>query len=146
MHPGSAVAGDVPGEDLRERPLGELLGRLSQETANLVRQEVELAKAEMSQKAKAGGAAAGMFGGAAFAALLAAGTFTAFLIIVLAEAIPAWVAALVVTVAYAGAAAFLALRGKERVKEMTPPVPEQTVETVKEDVEWAKSRTRSAGR
>lgn len=136
----------MAGEDLREKTLGELLGQLSQETATLVRQEVELAKAEVGQKAKAGGAAAGMFGGAAFAALLAAGTFTAFLILVLAEAMPAWVAALVITLVYAGAAAFLALRGKERVKDMTPPVPEQTVETLKEDVEWAKSRMTSAER
>lgn len=136
----------MAGEDLREKTLGELLGQLSQETATLVRQEVELAKAEVGQKAKAGGAAAGMFGGAAFAALLAAGTFTAFLILVLAEAMPAWVAALVITLGYAGAAAFLALRGKERVKDMTPPVPEQTVETLKEDVEWAKSRMTSAER
>lgn len=136
----------MAGEDLREKTLGELLGQLSQETATLVRQEVELAKAEVGQKAKAGGAAAGMFGGAAFAALLAAGTFTAFLILVLAEAMPAWVAALVITLVYAGAAAFLALRGKERVKDMTPPVPEHTVETLKEDVEWAKSRMTSAER
>lgn len=136
----------MAGEDLREKTLGELLGQLSQETATLVRQEVELAKAEVGQKAKAGGAAAGMFGGAAFAALLAAGTFTAFLILVLAEAMPAWVAALVITLVYAGAATFLALRGKERVKDMTPPVPEQTVETLKEDVEWAKSRMTSAER
>lgn len=136
----------MAGEDLRDKTLGELLGQLSQETATLVRQEVELAKAEVGQKAKAGGAAAGMFGGAAFAALLAAGTFTAFLILVLAEAMPAWVAALVITLVYASAAAFLALRGKERVKDMTPPVPEQTVETLKEDVEWAKSRMTSAER
>lgn len=140
------MARDTAGDGLREKTLGELLGQLSQETATLVRQEVELAKAEVGQKAKAGGAAAGMFGGAAFAALLAAGTFTAFLILVLAEAMPAWVAALVITLVYAGAAAFLALRGKERVKDMTPPVPEQTIETVKEDVEWAKSRMTSAGR
>lgn len=140
------MAGETAGEDLREKTLGELLGQLSQETATLVRQEVELAKAELSHKAKAGGAAAGMFGGAAFAALLAAATFTAFLILVLAELMPAWVAALLITLVYAGAAAFLALRGKERAKEMAPPVPEQTVETVKEDVEWAKSQMRSAGR
>jgi hypothetical protein len=134
---------DTAGDDLRERSLGELLGQLSQETATLVRQEVDLAKAELGQKAKAGGAAAGMFGGAAFAGLLAAATFTAFLILALAEAMPAWLAALLITLVYAGAAAFLGLRGKERVKDMTPPVPEQTVETVKEDVEWAKTQMRS---
>jgi hypothetical protein len=137
---------DTAGEDLRERPLGELLGQLSQETATLVRQEVELAKAELSEKAKAGGAAAGMFGAAAFAGWLAAATFTAFLILVLAEAMPAWAAALAITLVYAGVAVFLALRGKERVKEMTPPVPEQTIETVKEDVEWARTQMKSAGR
>jgi len=137
---------DTTSQDPREKSLGELLGELSQETATLVRQEVELAKAELSQKAKAGGQAAGMFGGAAFAGLLAAATFTAFLILVLAEIMPAWVAALVITLVYAGAAAFLALRGKEKAKALAPPVPEQTVETVKEDVEWAKSRMTSGGR
>ena len=146
MRPTSPVAPETAGEDLRERSLGELLGQLSQETATLVRQEVELAKAELSEKAKAGTAAAGMFGGAAFAWLLAAGTFTAFLILALAEAMPAWVAALLVTLVYAGAGECFALRGKNRVKEMTPPVPEQTIETVKEDVEWAKTRMKSAGR
>ena len=130
----------------REMSTGELVKQLTQQTSTLVRQEVDLAKAELSQKAKAGGAAAGMFGGAAFAGLLAAGTFTAFLILVLAEAMPAWVAALVITLVYAGAAAALVTQGRKRVKEMAPPVPEQTIETVKEDVEWAKSQMRSAER
>ncbi|HEV2755950.1 MAG TPA: phage holin family protein [Actinomycetota bacterium] len=137
---------DTTSQDPRDKSLGELLGELSQETATLVRQEVDLAKAELSQKAKAGGQAAGMFGGAAFAGLLAAATFTAFLILVLAEIMPAWVAALVITLVYAGVAAFLALRGKEKAKALAPPVPEQTVETVKEDVEWAKTRMTSGGR
>jgi hypothetical protein len=47
-------------------------------------------------------------------------------------------------VVYAGVAAVLALRGRDRVKQAVPPVPEQTIETVKEDVQWAKTRTRSA--
>jgi uncharacterized membrane protein YqjE len=130
----------------KDKSLGELLGQLSQETATLVRQEVELAKAELTEKAKAGGQAAGMFGGAAFAGLLAAITFTAFLVLVLAEAMPGWVAALLVTLVYAGVAAFLALRGKDKAKAMVPPVPEQTIETVKEDVEWAKTQMTSGGR
>ncbi|MDQ4125119.1 MAG: phage holin family protein [Actinomycetota bacterium] len=132
--------------EARDKSLGQLLSELSADTSTLIRQEIALAKAEVAQKAKAGSAAAGMLGGAALAALLTALTFTAFLILVLAEALPGWAAALIVTVVYGAAAAFLALKGRDRVKEMTPPVPEQTVETLKEDVEWAKTQMRSAGR
>jgi hypothetical protein len=56
---------------------------------------------------------------------------------------PAWLAALIVAVGYGVIAAFLALRGRDKVKQATPLVPEQRLETVKEDVEWAKTQMRS---
>ena len=56
---------------------------------------------------------------------------------------PAWLAALLVAVVYGVVAAVLAMRGRAKVKQATPPVPEQTIETVKEDVEWAKTQMRS---
>ena len=133
-------------EDLRERPIGDLMKQLAQETSTLVRQELELAKAEMSAKGKKAGIGLGMWGGAGVAALLALGAFTAFLIMALDEAMPGWAAALVVTALYAVAAAVLFLLGKEKVEEAGPPVPEQTVETLKEDVQWAKAPTRSGSR
>ena len=133
------------GEDLRERPLGDLLKQLSQETATLVRQELELAKAEIATTGKRAGIGAGMVGAAGIVGFLALGAFTAFLILVLNTFMPAWLAALIVTLVYAGVAGVLALRGKDKVKEATPPAP-QTVETVKEDIEWAKNPTRSVKR
>ena len=130
-------------DDLRERPLGELLRMLSQETNQLVRQELELAKAEVQQKGKQVGVGAGLFGGAGVAALLALGALTACLILLLDLVMPAWLAALILAVVWGIVAAVLALRGRDKVKQATPPVPEQTVETLKEDVEWAKTRMTS---
>jgi hypothetical protein len=136
---------DDPG-DLRERPIGELLKQLSEETTRLVHQELELAKAELTQKGKQAGIGAGLFGAAGAVGLLAAGALTTCFILLLDLAMPAWLAALVVAVVYAGVAAVLALRGRDRVKQAVPPVPEQTIDTVKEDVQWAKNQTRSAKR
>ena len=133
------------GEDLHERPLGDLLKQLSQETATLVRQEIELAKAEVTTTGKRAGIGAGMVGAAGIVGFLALGTFTAFLILVLNTFMPAWLAALIVTLLYGAAAGVLALRGKDKVQEAVPPAP-QTVETVKEDIEWAKNPTRSVKR
>ena len=131
--------------DPKEQSLAELLKRLSQETATLVRQEIDLAKAEVTEKGKAAGIGVGMFGAAGIVGFLALGAFTAFLILLLAEAMPGWVAALIVTLVYGAIAAVLGLRGKDKVKEATPPAP-QTIETVKEDIEWAKHPTTSVKR
>ena len=129
--------------DLRDRPLGDLVRQLAQETSTLVRQEVELAKAEMAEKGRRAGKGAGMLGGAGVAGLLALGALTACLIALLDLAVATWLAALIVTGLWAAVAGVLALRGREQVQEAGPPAPEQTVETVKEDVRWAKTRTRS---
>ena len=129
--------------DLRERPIGELLKQLSEQTTRLVHQELELAKAELQQKGKQAGMGAGMFGGAGALGLAALGALTACFILALNAIMPAWLAALIVAVIYGAIAAFLALRGRDKVKQATPLVPEQTVETVKEDVEWAKTQMRS---
>jgi uncharacterized membrane protein YqjE len=126
--------------DLRDHRTGELIKDLSGQISRLIRQEVELAKVEMTEKGKKLGASAGMFGGAAVAALLMLGSLTAFLIIVLALAMPWWAAALIVTVVWGVIAAVLALKGRDQMREMGKPVPEQTIETVKEDVEWLKHR------
>jgi uncharacterized membrane protein YqjE len=139
------MAQQASSDDLKERSLPELLKQLSQETATLVRQEIDLAKAEVSERGKKAGLGLGMFGAAGVTALLALMAFTAFLILLLAEAVDGWVAALIVTVVYGAVAAVLGLQGKEKVKEATPPAP-QTVETVKEDIEWAKHPTTSGKR
>ena len=135
----------VPGDtgDLRDRSLGELLKQLSQETTQLVHQELELAKAEIQQKGKQAGAGAGMFGGAGALGLAALGALTACFILALNASMPAWLAALLVAVVYGIVAFVLVKQGQARMKWAIPPVPEQTIETVKEDVEWAKTQMRS---
>ena len=133
-------------DELRERSIGELLKQLSQETTTLVRQELELAKAEMAQKGKQAGVGAGMFGGAGVSALLGLGALTAAAIAALDAAMPLWLAALIVGLVWLAVAGVLALQGRTKVQAATPPVPEQTQESVKEDVEWAKSQAKSARR
>ena len=137
---------DRNGTNLHDRPVGELLKQLSEETTTLVKQELDLAKAELAQKGQQAGKGAGMFGGAGLFGLGAFGTLTAFFILLLDGAVPNWAAALIVTAVYAAIAGVLALQGRNKVKEATPPVPEQAVDSVKEDVQWAKTRTQSARR
>src|ERR687894_2683242 len=130
----------TPQDDLRDRPIGDLLKQLSQETSTLVKQELELAKAEMTQKGKHAGVGAGFIGGGALFGLGTFGALTACLIALLTTAIDhVWLAALIVAVVYGAIAGVLALQGKNKIQEATPPAP-QTVETVKEDVQWAKTR------
>jgi len=130
--------------ELRERPLGEVAKDLTSDVALLVRQEIELAKAEMAEKGRTAAPGLGMFGGAGVVGLCAAGALTAFLILVFSLFLADWAAALVVGAVLGAVAFLLARQGKERVAEAGKPVPEQTIETVKEDVEWAKTRASSA--
>jgi uncharacterized membrane protein YqjE len=129
--------------ELRDRSTADLLKKLSDETTTLVRREIDLAKAELAEKGKTAGVGAGMFGGAGLFGIGAFAALTACLIAALETAMPLWLAALIVAVVYAAIAAVLALRGKRKVQEATPPVPEQALESTKEDVEWAKTRARS---
>ena len=131
--------------DARERPLGDLVKELSSQTSTLVRQEIELARAELQQKGKLAGKGAGMLAGAAVFALLAMGALTAGLIAVLSTAMATWIAALIVMVLWLIVAAVLAKAGQKSIQRATPPAP-QTVETVKEDIQWAKNPTGSAPR
>jgi uncharacterized membrane protein YqjE len=131
-------------DDLHDRPIGELLKELANETTTLVRQELDLAKAEMREKAGKAGPGLGMWGAAGVMGLLALGSLTAFLILALDGAMPNWLAALIVGLVYSAIAGVLYARGKHRVEEAGSPVPEKTIETVKEDVQWAKHPTTSA--
>jgi uncharacterized membrane protein YqjE len=140
------MATDTQDNELRQEPIGELLKRLSQETSQLVRQEFELAQAELAEKGKKAGLGAGMFGAAGVTGLLSLGALTACLVLALNHAVADWLAALIVALVWGALAGVLALRGRDKVQEAAPPVPEQTVETVKEDVQWAKTQTRSGSR
>ena len=140
----SEVSSGNEGTGLRERPLSEVAQDLTRDLSLLVRQEVELAKSEMANKGRVAAPGLGMIGGAGVVGLVAAGALTAFLILALSIVLDEWLSALIVGVALAGAAYVLAKRGKEQVEEAGSPLPEQTIETVKEDVEWAKTRATSA--
>lgn len=130
--------------ELRDRPLGEVAKNLTSDVSLLVRQEIELAKAEMAQKARTAGPGIGMFGGAGIVALCAAGALTAFAVLVFSIFLPEWAAALIVGAVLAAVAVALVRQGKKRVADAGKPIPEQTIETVKEDVEWTKTRASSA--
>jgi uncharacterized membrane protein YqjE len=129
--------------DLREHGTGELLRELSDHTTTLVRQEIELAKAELGEKGKKAGLGAGMFGGAGLFGVFALAALTTCIIVALDSAMPLWLAALIVAVVYGAIGGVLALRGRNKVQEAGPPVPEQATESVKEDVQWAKTQAKS---
>jgi uncharacterized membrane protein YqjE len=129
--------------DPREESVGELLGQLSSDISTLVRQEIALARVEMSEKGKTIGKGVGMLGGASVAGLAMLGALTTTLIALLAQAMDVWIAALIVTVLWGVVAAVLAQLGRKQLKEAAPPKPEQTIETIKEDVQWAKTQMRS---
>ena len=129
-----------------ERPVAELLKELSEQTSTLVHKEVELAKLELAEKGKRAGIGAGMFGGASLVGLYALGALTAAIVLILATAMAGWLAALIVAVVYGLIAGGLALAGRRRVQQETPPVPEQATQSVKEDVQWAKAKAQQARR
>ena len=124
--------------DLDRASVAELVKQLGEQTSDLARQEVELAKAELSEKGRAIGIGAGAFGAAGLVALFAVGALTAALILALAEAVDGWLAALIVFAVYAAIAGGLALFGRREVEQGTPPTPERAIETTKEDVERVK--------
>jgi uncharacterized membrane protein YqjE len=126
------------GSALSDRSVPELLRQLSDQTATLVRQELDLAKVELAEKGKQAGIGAGMFGAAGVVGLYAVGALTAAVILALSLAMSGWLAALIVAVVYGAVAGVLALTGKNRVERGVPPMPEQTVQTVKEDVAVAR--------
>jgi len=132
-----------PNGELREQPMGELFKQLSTDLSTLVRQELRLAQVEMTEKGKRAAVGAGFLGGAGIVSLLLLGSLTACIIAALAEGMDVWLAALIVTVVYGAIVGVLALTGKQRVAEATPVVPEQTVQTLKEDAQWAKTQTPS---
>lgn len=122
--------------------IGELVRALSEQTSRLARQEAQLAQAELMAKGKRLGIGAGEFGAAGLLGLGAFGALTATFILALNEAMDAWLAALIVTVVYGAIAAVLALAGRNKVQEAGALVPEQAIESTKQDVQTVKERAR----
>jgi uncharacterized membrane protein YqjE len=127
-------------EERSDRPMGDLVQDLSQQTAALVRQEMRLAQVELQEKGKHAGIGVGMFGGAGLVALYGAGALIAAAIMLIATALEPWVAALIVGVLLLAVAGALALLGRKQVDEATPPKPERAMESVQDDVEHVKRR------
>lgn len=128
--------------EIKDKSLGELFGDLTRETSNLVRQEVQLAKTEMAQKAAIVGKSAGLAIAGALLGLGAFGAFVATLILLLVKfGLEAWLAALIVTAVLGGLAAALAMMGISAIKKASL-APKHTVETLKEDVQWAKEQAK----
>ncbi len=105
----------------------------------LIRSELDSARREMAEKVKAAGVGAGMLSASAICAIFTLASLTALLIVALSLAVPAWLAALIVTIVWAAASAALALFGKKKVEDASPFLPEQTIADVKEDLQWARS-------
>jgi hypothetical protein len=137
-----AVYGDTGGPDVSKVSVGELVGQVANDLSTLVRQEMALAKAEVKDEAKKAGKGAGMLG--------AAGLAGYFLLLFLSLALMwgigemfdpdhPWIGALIVAVIWGIAAAVLASVGKKKLQQVNPK-PEQTVESVKEDVRWTKEQ------
>lgn len=138
----STERGSSRSDNSQDKPLPELLKQLSEQTASLVRKEMELAKAEMTVKGKRIGIGVGAFGGAGLLGLFAFGALTACFILALDLVVAGWLAALIVAAVYALIAGVAALLGKRKVQQGSPPVPERAIESTKEDVEWTKSRAK----
>jgi hypothetical protein len=127
-----------------ERSLSELSRDLANQTSALAQKEIELAKAELAIKGKRLGIGVGAFGAAGLVGLYALGALTAAAILALAIVLDAWLAALIVGLAYGAIAGVLALTGKQKVEEATPPVPEQAIESTKADVQHTTQRAKEA--
>lgn len=129
-----------PVAEPRDASLGTLVSDLSSQIPELIRSEIRLAQAEMTEKGKRAGIGLGAFGAAGVLGLFGFGVLLATLVLVLALFLPAWLAALIVTVVVFAAAALAAVVGKSKVEEATPPKPEKAIDGLKEDVATVKGQ------
>ncbi|WP_375489272.1 phage holin family protein [uncultured Jatrophihabitans sp.] len=121
-----------------EASIGELLSRVPAQTSQLVRDEIRLAQAELTQKGKRAGIGVGLFGGAGLFSIYGVGALVAAAILGLSEAVDGWLAALIVAVVLFVIAGIAALIGKNEVQQAVPPVPQEAVASVKTDIETIK--------
>lgn len=133
------VRGQAPSPRIGEEPtLGALVHDLTTEIPELIRSEIRLAQAEMTEKGKRAGVGIGMFSAAGLMAFFGLATLIATAVLALALAVPPWLSALIVTVVLFAIAGGLALVGKKEVQQATPPVPERAVTGVKQDIATVK--------
>ncbi|WP_328499827.1 phage holin family protein [Streptomyces sp. NBC_00457] len=128
-----------PGSGAQE-PVSDLVQRASRQLSQLVRDEMRLAQAEMTEKGKRFGRGGGLFGGAGLMGVLTLQALVATVIAVLSLALDVWVAALIVTGVLAAVTALMAALGKRQISQASPPRPEQTMESVKADMAEIKEK------
>jgi uncharacterized membrane protein YqjE len=129
---------------LSDQSLGHLLRQLLHDFSHVIHQEIALVKAEANEKISLLAGVAVLFAVAAMIGLLAIGVLTATIVLVVDLWLAAWLAALIVTVAYLAIAGILVLIARSRLEKAGGPVPEQTVESLKEDVAWAKEQGKAS--
>jgi uncharacterized membrane protein YqjE len=130
----------VEQRETNNQPIGELVQQLSEQTATLVRKELQLAQLEMTEKGKRAGIGAGLFGGAGVIALYGLGALIAAAIIGLGTAVDPWLSALIVAVVLFAVAGIASLVGKKQVEQAVPPAPEQAIQSGKRSVDEVKGR------
>jgi hypothetical protein len=129
--------------DRRDESIAVLVKDLSRDVSQLVREEIALARVEMTEKGKQAGVGVGMLSAAAAFGLATLGGTMATIIILLDLVMPLWLAALITTAVYGAVTAGLAVRGRDELKEAGTPVPEHARDSVKKDIRWATTRARS---
>jgi uncharacterized membrane protein YqjE len=139
----SASSSGQQGHTAQDDPtLGALVHDLTQQVPQLIRSELRLAQAEMTEKGKRAGLGIGMFSVAGLLALFGLASVIATAILALAHAVPDWLAALIVAAVLFAFAGVAAMVGKKEVQQATPPAPEQAIEGVKEDISVMKGEHR----
>nr|MDT0656557.1 phage holin family protein [Micromonospora sp. DSM 115978] len=128
-----------------EQSTAELVQRATEQMSQLVRDELTLARAELTEKGRHAGIGVGLFGGGGALALYGLGVLIAALVLLLALAVPAWVAALIVAVVLFAVAGVLALSGRRQVRQAVPPVPSAAVRSVRADVDTVTSAVKDRG-
>jgi uncharacterized membrane protein YqjE len=129
-----------------DQSTSELVQRASEQISRLVKDELALAKAELTEKGKHAGVGVGLFGGGGVLALYGVGVLIITFVLLLDLVLPAWAAALIVAVVLFAVAGVLALLGKKQVKQAVPPTPEAATESVKADVDAVKHAAKDRSR
>ena len=140
---GSSVRPQARGaHDTSDESLGTLVSQLTHQIPDLIRSEIKLAQAEMTEKGKQAGIGIGMFSAAGLLAFFGLGVLITMFVLLLALVLPAWAAALIVAVVLFATAGAVAMVGKNKVAEGSPPKPERAMEGLKEDVATVKGERR----
>ncbi|MFF8279602.1 phage holin family protein [Streptomyces lateritius] len=136
-----SAVGRYPDHGSPDESVGDLVSRASQQISELVREEMQLARAEMTEKGKRFGVGGGLFGGAGLVGILAAQAFVAAVIAALALLLPVWASALITAALLAAVAAGMAAAGKKQIAKAGTPAPEQAIDSVKADLAEIKEAT-----